>query len=163
MQPVDVDLLVLTTDDFMLSTDLTYTLSDIRGGTASLLPDGRTARFTSSQSTSGFIYNISNPIELAADTTFNGAKRTRNPSLANWKHLVHAAPLRQWTHVAVSYQNGTPTLLLDGKKVHQGLKGLASIRGFIVPFGRRSSRPGGDWPKIEARDHISMEATARPL
>jgi hypothetical protein len=41
--------------------------------------------------------------------------------------LVHATPIEQWTHVAVSYQNGTPSLLLNGKKTHQGLKGPFTI------------------------------------
>jgi hypothetical protein len=37
--------------------------------------------------------------------------------------LVHAVPLRDWTHVAVVYRDGQPSLYLDGKFVHRGLKG----------------------------------------
>ena len=37
--------------------------------------------------------------------------------------LVHAAVLTNWTHVAVVYRQGQPTLYLDGRPVHTGLKG----------------------------------------
>ena len=36
--------------------------------------------------------------------------------------LVYAAPLKAWTHVAVVYQDGTPSLYLNGKLVRTGLK-----------------------------------------
>ena len=37
--------------------------------------------------------------------------------------LVHAAALTNWTHVTVVYRQGQPTLYLDGRPVHTGLKG----------------------------------------
>jgi len=36
--------------------------------------------------------------------------------------LVHAAPLPDWTHVAVVYRDGRPELYLNGALVHTGLK-----------------------------------------
>jgi len=37
--------------------------------------------------------------------------------------LVHPAAIRGWTHVALVYQKSGPVLYLDGKRVHDGLKG----------------------------------------
>ena len=37
--------------------------------------------------------------------------------------LVHATPISDWTHVAVIYQDGVPTLYLNGKQARQGKKG----------------------------------------
>ncbi len=52
--------------------------------------------------------------------------------------LVHAAKLTDWTHVAVVYRDGRPTLYLDGKTAREGLKSnftvLPSIRGGGSPF-----------------------------
>ncbi|MCX6899513.1 MAG: glycosyl hydrolase [Verrucomicrobia bacterium] len=36
--------------------------------------------------------------------------------------LVHAAPLADWTHVAVVYRDGQPSLYLNGVLAHRGLK-----------------------------------------
>jgi hypothetical protein len=36
--------------------------------------------------------------------------------------LVHAAPLTDWTHVAVVYRDGVPSLYLNGRFAHKGLK-----------------------------------------
>jgi len=36
--------------------------------------------------------------------------------------LVHAAPIDDWTHVAVVYRDGRPSLYRNGKHVHTGLK-----------------------------------------
>lgn len=36
--------------------------------------------------------------------------------------LVHAVPLAEWTHVAVVYRDGRPSLYLNGALVHLGLK-----------------------------------------
>jgi hypothetical protein len=47
--------------------------------------------------------------------------------------LVHAVPVSDWTHVAVVYQNGVPTLLLNGKQAHQGKKGPYRVHS-PVPF-----------------------------
>ena len=40
--------------------------------------------------------------------------------------LVHAARLDDWTHVAVTYRAGKPTLFLNGKPVRDGVKGSFS-------------------------------------
>ena len=53
-QPVDIDLAGLVVDDNTAATALIYALANIQGGTASLLPDGRTARFTPTPGASGF-------------------------------------------------------------------------------------------------------------
>jgi autotransporter-associated beta strand protein len=45
-QPVDVSLSTLADDDNTPSAALNFALSNVQGGTATLLPDGRTARFT---------------------------------------------------------------------------------------------------------------------
>ena len=47
--------------------------------------------------------------------------------------LVHAAPISDWTHVAVVYQDGVPTLFLNGKQAHQGKNGPHLIHS-PVPF-----------------------------
>lgn len=54
-QPVDVDLSTLADDDGTPATALTYALSNVQGGTASLLPDGRSARFTPTPGASGAV------------------------------------------------------------------------------------------------------------
>lgn len=41
--------------------------------------------------------------------------------------LVHAAPLNGWTHVAVVYRDGEPSLYLDGALVHKGLKSTHQV------------------------------------
>lgn len=49
--------------------------------------------------------------------------------------LVHAATITNWTHIAISYQNGTPTLFINGKPTHTGLKGPFTIHCPVgVPF-----------------------------
>lgn len=47
--------------------------------------------------------------------------------------LVHAAPISDWTHVAVVYQDGVPTLYLNGRQAHQGKKGPYVVHS-PVPF-----------------------------
>ena len=41
--------------------------------------------------------------------------------------LAHAAPLTNWTHVAVVYQDGTPSLYLNGELAHRGLKSRFTV------------------------------------
>lgn len=41
--------------------------------------------------------------------------------------LVHATPLSGWTHVAVVYDRGTPTLYLNGTAVRTGLKSSKTV------------------------------------
>ena len=53
--------------------------------------------------------------------------------------LVHAAPLAAWTHVAVVYQEGRPSLYLNGKLAHQGLQS----RYVVHPSPAGQGGPGG--------------------
>ncbi len=43
--------------------------------------------------------------------------------------LVHAVPLIGWTHIAVVYQDNTPSLWINGKFVHKGLKSTKVVHG----------------------------------
>ena len=54
--------------------------------------------------------------------------------------LVHAAPLADWTHVAVVYQEGRPSLYLNGKLAHQGLQSRHTVHP--SPGGGQGG-PGG--------------------
>ncbi len=67
--------------------------------------------------------------------------------------LAHSAPLTNWTHVAVVYQDGTPSLYLNGELAHRGLKSRFTVHsGFSVdPSGGGSfkgelERPAGFRP-----------------
>ncbi|HOW63646.1 MAG TPA: glycosyl hydrolase [Candidatus Paceibacterota bacterium] len=72
--------------------------------------------------------------------------------------LVHAVPLTDWTHLAVVYRNGQPSLYLNGAPVRTGLKSehvvhsgagagaLAQFRGQVGSF-MQFSRPLND-PEI---------------
>lgn len=51
--------------------------------------------------------------------------------------LVHAAPLTDWTHVAVVYRNGQPSLYLNGKLAHTGLRS-----DYVVHAGTGSGASG---------------------
>jgi hypothetical protein len=46
--------------------------------------------------------------------------------------LVHAAPLTNWTHVAVVYRDGRPELFLDGRRVHAGLKSRYTVHSSLA-------------------------------
>lgn len=51
--------------------------------------------------------------------------------------LVHAAPISDWTHVAVVYQDGTPSLYLNGQFARKGLKGKMVTHSAVgVSHGR---------------------------
>jgi len=41
--------------------------------------------------------------------------------------LAHRAPLTNWTHIAVVYQDGAPSLYLDGTLAHKGLKSRFNV------------------------------------
>jgi len=45
--------------------------------------------------------------------------------------LVWPAPLTGWTHVAVVYRDGRPTLYLDGKPVHRGLRSWFAVHSGV--------------------------------
>lgn len=51
--------------------------------------------------------------------------------------LVHAAAITDWTHVAVVYRDGTPSLYVNGKLARTGLKGPKTVHsGVAVNHGR---------------------------
>lgn len=52
--------------------------------------------------------------------------------------LVHPAPLKDWTHVAVVYRDGQPTLYLNGRSVHTGLKSRRTVHPGV---GVQHTRP----------------------
>lgn len=52
--------------------------------------------------------------------------------------LVHAVDLVDWTHVAVVYRDGQPSLYLNGQKVRTGLKSR-----FVVHLGAATQQAGG--------------------
>jgi hypothetical protein len=62
--------------------------------------------------------------------------------------LVHAAQLKDWTHVALIYRDGQPELYLNGALARRGLRG-----GFIV-------HPGAD-PGNGAKDFAGKISAAR--
>lgn len=49
--------------------------------------------------------------------------------------LVHAAPITDWTHVAVVYRDGEPSLYLNGKFVRKGLKGPKTVHSCVNSVG----------------------------
>jgi hypothetical protein len=49
--------------------------------------------------------------------------------------LVHAAPIRDWTHVAVVYRGGKPSLYLNGVLVHQGLTSKHIVHSSVAAGG----------------------------
>ncbi|MCU0872098.1 MAG: hypothetical protein MUE50_07115, partial [Pirellulaceae bacterium] len=53
--------------------------------------------------------------------------------------LVHAAALADWTHVAVVYQAGRPSLYLNGQLAHQGLQSRYTVH----PSPGGQGGPGG--------------------
>jgi len=59
--------------------------------------------------------------------------------------LVHPARLEGWTHIAVVYEDGRPTLWLDGKEARKGLRsGLVVHPGVGVRHGRAAAPFRGD-------------------
>ena len=52
--------------------------------------------------------------------------------------LVYPTSLTDWTHVAVVYRNGQPTLYLNGKAVHTGLKSLHVVHPGTTSQGAAS-------------------------
>ena len=50
--------------------------------------------------------------------------------------LVHAAPLTNWTHVAVVYRDGQPRLYLNGVLAHTGLRSAHVVHSGVGQGGR---------------------------
>ena len=49
--------------------------------------------------------------------------------------LVHTVPIKDWTHVAVVYRHGQPSLYLNGVLVHQGLKSKHAVHSSLTAAG----------------------------
>jgi hypothetical protein len=69
--------------------------------------------------------------------------------------LAHSVPLTNWTHVAVVYQDGEPSLYLNGELAHRGLKSR-----FTVHSGLSVDPSGGGTFKGELR---GLRDFAHPL
>ncbi len=68
--------------------------------------------------------------------------------------LVHAAPIAGWTHVAVVYQDGTPSLYLNGKFARNGLKGKKTVHpGVGVGHGRELKAFSGQVAGLQQFPH----------
>jgi hypothetical protein len=55
--------------------------------------------------------------------------------------LVWAAPLTNWTHVAVVYREGRPSLCLNGSLVHEGLQSTFTVHSGVGVRHRRRTAP----------------------
>jgi hypothetical protein len=55
--------------------------------------------------------------------------------------LVFAAPLTNWTHIAVVYQDGQPKLYLNGKLVHEGQQSTYIVHSGVGVLHRRGIAP----------------------
>lgn len=55
--------------------------------------------------------------------------------------LVYAAPITKWTHIAVVYRDGTPSLYVDGKLVRSGLKSALTVHGGVGVSHKRAVPP----------------------
>jgi hypothetical protein len=77
--------------------------------------------------------------------------------------LVHAAPITDWTHVAVVYRDGTPSLYLNGKFARTGLKGQKTVHsGVGVSHGREVGGFSGQVAGLEQlRRALSDEEIAK--
>ena len=85
--------------------------------------------------------------------------------------LVAAAPLSDWTHVAVVYRGGQPSLYLNGKLVRKGLKsrlkvhpGTGCLTAYAPPFrGELGDFVTFDRALSEAEIASLLRSTPRPL
>jgi hypothetical protein len=75
--------------------------------------------------------------------------------------LVYRVPVTGWTHVAVVYQDNTPSLWINGKFVHKGLKSNKIVHGSLdVVHTRRVKKFVGQvagleqFPKALGKDEI---------
>lgn len=55
--------------------------------------------------------------------------------------LVQSTPIKGWTHIAVVYQDGTPSLWLNGQFAHKGLKSMKIVHGGVGVKHDRSLKP----------------------
>ncbi len=83
--------------------------------------------------------------------------------------LVHSEPITGWTHVAVVYQEGTPSLWLNGHFSRKGLKSSKIVHGSIGINHDRTAKPftglSADlrqFPKALSGDEIKKLAQSVP-
>jgi len=55
--------------------------------------------------------------------------------------LVHPVPITGWTHVAVVYQDNTPSLWINGKMVRKAMKSTMTVHGSIGVVHKRQVTP----------------------
>lgn len=78
--------------------------------------------------------------------------------------LAYAVPLADWTHVAIVYRDATPTLFLNGKKVHTGLKSPQKVHpGLGVEHQRKVAPFTGELAGLEAFDRALTESEVAEL
>ena len=83
--------------------------------------------------------------------------------------LVYKTPITDWTYVAIVYRDGTPSLYLDGKLAHTGLKSRKIVHsGVGVTHEREIKEFRGQaaglqqFPKALSDDEIAALAQSRP-
>ena len=78
--------------------------------------------------------------------------------------LVWGAPLTEWTHLAVAYKDGEPSLYLNGKLVHKGLKSRLVVHpGVGVQHDRSVDDFRGELGAFQQINRALTEAEARQL
>ncbi len=78
--------------------------------------------------------------------------------------LTYPATIKDWTHVAVVYHDGTPSLYLNGKKVRTGLKsGCVVHPGLRVPHNRSVVPFQGQIAGLQQFDHALEDAQLASL
>jgi hypothetical protein len=83
--------------------------------------------------------------------------------------LVHPVPITDWTHVTVVYQNGEPSLYLDGSFVKKGLKSNRPVHSSVgAVHGREIKAFNGrvssmaHFPAALSADEIRKTAAEKP-
>src|SRR5204863_6137139 len=73
--------------------------------------------------------------------------------------LVFEAPITNWTYVAVAYEENKPRLFLNGKMVHEGIRGPFIVHcGVGVPHRRGIGPFRGAMGPFKKFDHVLTEA-----
>jgi len=77
--------------------------------------------------------------------------------------LVYPAPLTNWTHVAVVYREGRPSLYLNGNLVHEGLQSTFTVHSGVGVQHRRRAAPfqGGLGEFVNLHRALNDEEIAR--
>jgi len=76
--------------------------------------------------------------------------------------LVHAAPVADWTHVAVVYRDGEPSLYLNGKFVRKGLKSSKTVHSSVTSAGA-DAKFSGKVSRVESLPRALDEADLAKL